>query len=105
MCNPIDANDFRRLDFRLRAAAVELLCFLVAVVPEAVPLAAALRVDVDVVVVDGPGGFAVEPPFEAGPVEGGVCGEVEGPVEGDALAELDFLRGELDDCGREAGGC
>lgn len=102
----IDPNDLATFDVILRPPAVVPRRLLVSIVPEPVPLAAALRVDVQIVVVyRAPGAvgmlFIVQSPGEGGPVEGGEGGQVEGPVQGDALAELDLLGRSLHRRGRQ----
>jgi len=67
-------------------------------VAETIPLGAALRVERPDVVVDDPGGLLVDFLVEGLPAEeGDVFLGVEGPVEADADAGLDFAGGGFDD--------
>ncbi|EPE03563.1 hypothetical protein F503_06736 [Ophiostoma piceae UAMH 11346] len=102
----VDADDAGRVQVVHGDAAVELLGLLVAVVAEAVPLAGALGIEREVVVVDGTvgagGGLADDAlPLERGAVKAGLVGAVEVPVEGHAVAGPDFLGGLGDGVGRE----
>lgn len=101
----VDTDDLRVLDILLSPSAVVARGLLVAIVSEAVPLGAALSVDVQMVVVNGSlGAVWVRAVFYA-PAEGGtaerwVGGEIQEPVQRYAVACLYFLGCSFDGCGR-----
>jgi hypothetical protein len=74
---------------------------LVAIMPKSIPLGTRLGIEGKRVVVDCAWGFVGYSVAEFLAAEGGEGGEVKGPVEGYAVAGLDFFCGFFDDWMRD----